>query len=283
MPVDVPRPLRILAIEHRPAERDREKVAVEPAAGLPCVADRWESTADAIARLAGGAVFDLAVLALDAAETDGCAAIGHLRAVAPGLPVVLASPDVGRMAEGLAPPGRGFMELSASGLADLDPRCPAAIDRGGLCLSVTTASAWTGRVVPILAHALARHYGGRDVGDAELCLSEAVANGILHGNLGIDGDLRGAGDRLRIYGAAVAAALADPERAARRLEITAVPVGTGGLELCVIDHGDGFDPSALSERDVPAAIKHGRGLSLIRKVARAVAIGDGGRTITITL
>jgi anti-sigma regulatory factor (Ser/Thr protein kinase) len=77
--------------------------------------------------------------------------------------------------------------------------------------------------------------------------------------------------------------LNDPSRAGKRVEVTVVPLSGDEVRITVYDHGEGYDfETAVKKETVPNA-KHGRGLALIRKVAKTVDSRDGGRTLVMTI
>ncbi|MCA1906898.1 MAG: ATP-binding protein, partial [Magnetospirillum sp.] len=99
-----------------------------------------------------------------------------------------------------------------------------------------------------------------------------------HGNLGLASDLRHSLAGLAEFNQRIAKSVADPTMAARRVRLTAWPMGQG-VEVRVSDDGDGYDLDAELAKPVDVAAKSGRGLGLIRKVSNEVRGEDGGRTL----
>jgi sigma-B regulation protein RsbU (phosphoserine phosphatase) len=194
-------------------------------------------------------------------------------------PWVLVSRRIEAIAEGLAEPYRGFVEAGGAGEI-----CLLAAERNGIGLSVTVRSAWSASIVgKVVAAARQRFAGQRDWDSIELCLAEAVSNAVIHGSLAIDSGLRETKEGLLRYNAAVEAGLSDPAIAGKRIELAVIPLPDGQLEITVSDQGTGFDLSPYLDAGLAAGAKRGRGLVLIRKVARSMTSRDQGRTLVITL
>ena len=197
---------------------------------------------------------------------------------------LVASADLSAIPEALAAPLGGFLEITAAGLADVGPACYAPVARGGLCLSLNVASVAACGAVRLVTDALRVRYGGaRDWTAVEIILGEAVANAVLHGSLGVSSGLRESRDGLDRFAQLIQAGLDDPERGGRRVEVTVVPDAAGGLEIAVHDRGRGFDVAAASQDGPTPGGTHGRGLALIRRLARSTTFRDGGRTLVFTV
>ncbi|HEY0833184.1 MAG TPA: ATP-binding protein [Azospirillum sp.] len=147
----------------------------------------------------------------------------------------------------------------------------------GFLLSLTTATAFAVQSPVAVCDALARRGVLPDWrrSAVELCLHEAVANALLHGNLGVPCGTRDGPDGLRLFGERVGVALRDPAVRRRRVDILAC-WGDGGLDLAVADEGGGFDPAALA-RPAEGFARSGRGFIFMRALADAVVVCDGGR------
>ncbi|SRR5579859_1898533 len=199
-------------------------------------------------------------------------------------PLLLTSRRLEAVEIGLAPPYHGFIEIGAHGIADVKPECLEAAEQGGLCLSLSVAGAWACCAASLLSSAVSRRFGGnRDWEAVEHCLSEAITNAIIHGGLGVKSGLRETPEGLDSFVQAVQDGLNDPSRAGKRVEVTVVPLPGDEVRITVYDSGEGYDFDAtLRKESVPHA-KHGRGLALIRKVAKTVASRDGGRTLVMTI
>ncbi|MGE5505687.1 MAG: ATP-binding protein [Actinomycetota bacterium] len=190
-----------------------------------------------------------------------------------------------RMQSGLTVPFAGFVECEPEDDFDdgwLSTDCLDAVRKGGLCLAMTTMSAYLMDIPALLVPPVAARFGiGSDAAGAiELALAEAVANALLHGNLGIDSALRNDMDQFEKFRATLLANLADPQMGRRRMEITALP-SPEGLRITVRDQGEGFDLGAQLAKPAEQEAKSGRGLGLIRKLCRAVEGRDGGRTLVM--
>ena len=136
----------------------------------------------------------------------------------------------------------------------------------------------------VVGSELRRRFGhDGDWENVDICLGELVANAIIHGNLAIQAGLRETREGLERYDAAIREGLADPVRAARRLELTVRPLAAGRLEIAVSDRGAGFDFARHDNKAISPGAKHGQGLALIQKLTEAVSCRDGGRTIAIVV
>lgn len=114
--------------------------------------------------------------------------------------------------------------------------------------------------------------------DMRYALQEAVGNAVIHGNLGMDSGLRATMEGLREFALQLDQRMADPEHAYRPITISA-KVSGDDVALAVEDRGVGFDPLAV--RPPESAAAGGLGLGIIRKCARKVSFGKGGRRITM--
>lgn len=182
-----------------------------------------------------------------------------------------------RLSTALDTPYYGFVEDGA----DPSARCLEAVQLGGVTLSVTTATACSVEVVQPFAQALSRILGDIDVSLVELCLAEAVGNAAIHGNLSIDGTLRSTRKGFEIFSQQMTDRLQDPAMASRRIDITLLPLGDDGFRLSVSDRGNGFDLEATRALVAGSDAKHGRGIALIRQIAKKVFTEDGGRTLVM--
>jgi len=185
-------------------------------------------------------------------------------------------PDRGRLAALLADGWPLLVELDEDGGADGDwPAVPAP--EPGFLLSLTTATAFAVQSPVAVCDALERRGAlpERRRSAVELCLHEAVANALVHGNIGVPADTRDQPDGFRLFGEQVTAALRDPAVRRRRVDIWA-RWGAGALDLAVVDEGGGFDPDRLA-RPADGFARSGRGFVFMRALAGAVAVRDGGR------
>lgn len=198
--------------------------------------------------------------------------------------LLLAPASQGRLNRGLSAGFSGFVELTPDHGAPDEQAwsdCIAAVAAGGLALSLSSAGAYSHDIPCPFIVAVARRFPDADCLPAlETALYEALANAIIHGNLGLDSSLRGSAEELRDYRTALAHALSDPHRAMRRVVITCCPHGDRVLRLTVRDHGDGWDAERRLTAPVTTA-KSGRGLEMIRQVAAAVHSEDQGRLLVM--
>lgn len=153
-----------------------------------------------------------------------------------------------------------------------------AVEQGGLCLSASTASLLNNDPAQKFCQAVISRFPNMDSMRLELAVAEACGNAVIHGNLGLASDLRHSLAGLAEFNERIATRVADPTMAARRVRLTAWPMGAG-VEIRVSDDGDGYDLDAELAKPVDVAAKSGRGLGLIRKVSTDVRGEDGGRTL----
>jgi CheY-like chemotaxis protein/anti-sigma regulatory factor (Ser/Thr protein kinase) len=115
-------------------------------------------------------------------------------------------------------------------------------------------------------------------------LSEAIMNAVDHGLLGLDSALK---TSFETFEAERGTRLgADPQGAVDLLAV--VHRAAGGsfshVWIQVTDPGQGFDwRSQLADRGDPAALFHGRGLTLIRALARDLSFNDAGNVISFSV
>lgn len=147
-----------------------------------------------------------------------------------------------------------------------------------LFVSLSTASAHAMPLAGIVADALGGRFGlGRErCHSVATGLAEAVANAVLHGNLGLDGPERRDLDGFAALAGMAADRVRDPARAWLRIELRArrrasASFPPGSFTVEVADEGRGYVPVAPE--------RPGGGLALIRACADAVELLDGGRCI----
>ena len=177
-------------------------------------------------------------------------------------------PDSAAIARALDGPAGAFIEDGC-----------APVERPlGLVLRLRTGAAFHLPVAAIFTKALKHRL---DLSSAiaesvELALHEAVANAIIHGNLGISSQDRGTpgtyGDFCRILDAS----LHDDAATARVINIAAYWTKTL-LSVAVTDEGNGFTGPLQAVSDHTA---HGRGLSIVRALAVAVRWNQRRRRLT---
>lgn len=200
-------------------------------------------------------------------------------AVAAWQVMIVGSVDQGRLERALEPPTVACLEWH-DGVGDVPVSMSAVERRDGLYLSLTTATAYRLQPAAVFRQAAARRFTlSAEVGDAlELAVHEALANAVLHGNLGLDDMPKDDLDQLAAFWTAIEDRLGTPALAARRVHVWAEPTGRG-LAVTVADEGAGY--AAERPRQVDPERKSGRGLSIIRGLATRVVTSDGGRRITM--
>ena len=192
-------------------------------------------------------------------------------------PLLSAEGNAEAIAAGLSEPYYGYVEQGA----DPSPACLMAVSLGGLSMSVSTGTACSVEVVQPFAAAVAKVLGDIDPSMIELCLAEAVGNAAIHGNLSIDGSLRSTREGFEIFSRLMGERLADPATANKRIDIVMLPLPDDCFRLSVSDRGLGFDFQAVQTLVAGPSAKHGRGIALIRRIARNVFTEDGGRTLVM--
>lgn len=146
------------------------------------------------------------------------------------------------------------------------------------CLTTATANHLhlAGRIVAAIDSRCPLDDARRD--DIELALHEAISNAVVHGNLQVEGMKGLSVDALDRFSNELAARMADPAYAARRVEVSCWLKPEGELLVEVADEGSGFVPHS---RDGTATGASGRGLDLITAIAQHVELLDNGRRIRI--
>ncbi|MGY0714351.1 ATP-binding protein [Azospirillum argentinense] len=147
--------------------------------------------------------------------------------------------------------------------------------RADLFACVTTVTAnrlhLAGRILTGLAALHPMPEAQRD--DMELALHEAISNAVVHGNLQVEGMKGLSVEALERFSHDLAARMADPAFADRRIEVAAW-LESACAVVEVADEGTGF---ARPERiDYGAS---GRGLDLIAAIVEELQLLDGGRRI----
>ncbi|MBP2292418.1 ATP-binding protein [Azospirillum rugosum] len=109
--------------------------------------------------------------------------------------------------------------------------------------------------------------------DMELALHEAVSNALVHGNLQVEGMKGLSVAALERFSQDLAARMADPLFANRRIEV-AVWLDADGILVEVADEGTGYARPEHMEFGAS-----GRGLDMIAAIAEELQLLDGGRRI----
>ncbi|ANC90856.1 ATP-binding protein [Azospirillum humicireducens] len=151
------------------------------------------------------------------------------------------------------------------------PRLP------GFYLSLTTGSAY-GLQCPVLVCDELVRRGALDPqrrSNVELCLHEAVANAIVHGNLGLSSAVKGEPGGYRRFSEMMRDRLGDPAVGRRRLDIFCRWTDHS-IAIAVVDQGGGFD-TELAPATTGNKARSGRGFVFMRTLASRVTVTDGGR------
>ncbi|MBX9634085.1 MAG: chemotaxis protein, partial [Magnetospirillum sp.] len=123
----------------------------------------------------------------------------------------------------LSPPWIGGIEAAGSGGHPVGSCFRRHLAEGGLGLSLRSDTAYGADIAVPFADALATRLlaPGTDSFDLGFVVQELVSNALLHGNLEVGGiDCEGGGG-LEGFGERIEAALGDPGRAGRRVQISA--------------------------------------------------------------
>lgn len=152
----------------------------------------------------------------------------------------------------------------------------------GFHLSLTTGTAFGAQCAILVCDALLERSvlttERRSV--VELCLHEAVANAIVHGNLGISSSAKDLPEGYRVFSQLVSERLRSAEIRRRRVELL-VRWQVGRLTVTVADEGSGFDVSALPDK-ADGNARSGRGFIFMRALADDVTVSDGGRSTSLS-
>ncbi len=155
------------------------------------------------------------------------------------------------------------------------------VPSNGFFLSLTTATAFSLQLAPLVGAVIgARGVLGNDKRSVvEQCVQEAVANAIVHGNLGIPSSVKDHPEGFREFSKMVNNRLSDAGLRGRRVEIF-VRWGRTSLDVSVSDQGEGFDVSVLPAV-VSGRCRSGRGFLFMQALAERVEIADGGRCTSL--
>ena len=147
----------------------------------------------------------------------------------------------------------------------------------GFYLSLTTGTAYGLQCAVLVCDELARRgvLTPERRGNIELCLHEAIANAIVHGNLEIPSATKDQPEGYRLFSKLLRERLGDGAVRQRRIDIFARWTGES-LTIAVVDQGNGFDAMALPQ-DTGSGAHSGRGFLFMRALARRISVTDGGR------
>jgi hypothetical protein len=113
-------------------------------------------------------------------------------------------------------------------------------------------------------------------------LAELYSNALEHGVLGLDSSLKRDASGFARYYEQRCTRLDALQDGYVRVHLDIKPQGEGGcLAIRVEDSGEGFDVSRVMERPADNVRLSGRGVSLIRQLARNVSWSDDGRSARV--
>ncbi|PWC32653.1 ATP-binding protein [Azospirillum sp. TSO35-2] len=147
----------------------------------------------------------------------------------------------------------------------------------GFYLSLTTGSAYGLQCAVLVCDELVRR-GVLDPqrrSNTELCLHEAIANAIVHGNLGLSSATKSQPGGYRLFSQMMRDRLDDPAVVRRRLDIFC-RWSDRAIAIAVVDQGGGFDTD-LAPAVTGGKARSGRGFVFMRALAARVTVTDGGR------
>lgn len=188
--------------------------------------------------------------------------------------------DRDALADALRSGASHVVELTEDGTAAGDWLGAPALGRS-FYLSLTTGTAMNVQPAALICDALAENgvLTGERRSPIELCLHEAVANGVMHGNLGVSSKMKEEPEGYRLFSRTLTERLRDPLLRRRRLDVYA-RWNDEELTVSVADEGDGFDAGGLRLKPEGRA-RSGRGFLFMRALADGLSIGDGGRCTTL--
>ncbi|GLH81186.1 hypothetical protein SSBR45G_60950 [Bradyrhizobium sp. SSBR45G] len=169
--------------------------------------------------------------------------------------------------------------------ADLFDGCGGGPDIGRLSadrlsLVVTTRSAYRHSVVKTFVDALRTRLPLTE--DLRIRIysaaQEALMNAVLHGNLRIDGGLRGSLDGLIAAQSIIESKLDSPEIGGAAIRIDAAWTASE-VEVTIRDSGDGYDYSGVRPAAEDGA--SGRGLEILQVFSDRVTVLNGGTTVRL--
>jgi anti-sigma regulatory factor (Ser/Thr protein kinase) len=189
----------------------------------------------------------------------------------PGLEAVMVSDRFEALATGLLPPRRGVVLLDEGPFpAELLPGFPFDV-----VVSLTPDTAWRSDLTPVVAGLLAERFDIVPRHGLEICLGEAIANAVIHGNLGLTGRAWRAARRAGTLARLVEVCRTDPAHRGRRLQITAC-VSDDRVAFSVRDEGSGWNPDDCVDQG-------GFGRRLLARLAADVIYSENGTRVTFTL
>lgn len=286
---------RVLIVEPNSVRADEMSTMLRTGGHVPVVAKSRRAALDALAETA----FDVVLTSLALPRTAGLSLIDDVRKLRPRLPVVVIVQSGQEQTAAEAVRRGAVSYLFERRLAqDLCPMLGQVLGLAGgkrrsrrvpACWSETTSRFVLGNdveLVPAFVSHISDTLRALNFGDENVrirvavALTEAVTNGILHGNLELNSDLRD-GD-----GSAW-----DEECCRRRITapfhdrrvIVDCRLTRDAVEFCIRDQGPGFDPRAVPDPRSPHGIDRisGRGVLLMRTFMHDVRYNKRGNEVTL--
>ncbi len=193
--------------------------------------------------------------------------------------LVSASMDGTAISQALSQPYQGYVELT-SAEDQLTSTTLEGIGARKLCFSLTTSTAYTIDSAALVCDALAARGVLTPIRrpDVELALHESISNAVVHGNLGLESNMKGDVGNFAKFAQELQSRMVGPE-ARRRVDVIA-SWDHEFLDISIIDQGNGYDESKLPANMDPFA-PAGRGLAIIRSLTLAMNVTHGGRVTTL--
>lgn len=211
-------------------------------------------------------------------QPDGGEPLKVLERAEPGgrLVVLAAEIDEARLAAALNPPVVACVEAVAGQPPDL-----SQVKLDGLYLDLSTMTAYGLEPAHQFCDAIAMRttLSEKSQQMMELALHEALVNAMVHGNLEIGAIAKESLDDFIQFCQLIETRLADPAFGPRRVVMHAT-WGGDTIDVVIDDQGPGYDTSVMDE-PVDLSKKSGRGLFLIRDIAREIAVENGGRRMVM--
>ncbi|MGD0105316.1 MAG: ATP-binding protein [Rhodopila sp.] len=181
--------------------------------------------------------------------------------------------------QALLPPAADCIESGVTGPRPRPARRNASSRRLGM--TVTAQSVYRHPVAKVFAQALRIRLDlSPDIHERVLtALQETMINAMLHGNLGLDSDLRNDLKGLAASHDVIAARLASGNRSRSLIRVQATWTRSR-LRVVVRDSGDGFERDELPSID-PARLGSGRGLMILEALCDHVGIHRRGTIIAL--
>lgn len=114
-----------------------------------------------------------------------------------------------------------------------------------------------------------------------VALEEALTNAVIHGNLEVSSELRGAMDGA--YVSLLKRRLAEQPYCGRTVNVDSF-FNVEEVRVVITDQGPGFDPRSVPDPTDPANLEkpHGRGLMLMKSFMDEVRYNDRGNQVTLS-